>query len=88
MTPIENFDRLAVMIVAANAEMLAEALLDEEDEQKHRLAEANIDECEDFFYSEFYSNICHIDPDRLLDAVYKHYKSKTFRHNLRHFLDR
>lgn len=99
MTTTENYERLAAMIVAAKAEMLAEALLDEEayydnpipteeDEQKHRLAEAIIDECEDFFYSEFYSNICRIGPDRLLDAVYKHYRSKTFRHNLRHFLER
>ena len=55
-----------------------------EAEKAFENAGTTIDECEAFFYSEFFRNISGLDPDKVLESIYDNYDSKTYRNKLKY----
>ena len=94
MTHIDADKQLAVAVIAMMMLDLAEALRTIEmylAEDSHTArqtarfheAEKTVDACEEFIYSPHFTLLTDIDPDIVLDSVYDHYKSKTFRDQLK-----
>ena len=94
MKYMDNYKKLAVAIIAMVMLDLAEALrviemyLEEDSPTAKQVtafqeAEETADACEAFIYSPHFTLLTDINPDIVLDAVYDHYKSKTFRDQLK-----
>ena len=94
MKYMDSYKKLAVAIIAMVMLDLAEALrviemyLEEDSHTAKQTArfheaEKTVDACEEFIYSPHFTLLTDIDPDIVLDSVYDHYKSKTFRDQLK-----